>query len=268
MFINGKCVLKLTTSAAVTVDVNVAYLDLGLNREQRPGNVPTLISTATTTDILTAPSNAFVGRQIETISIRNRDASPCDVTVKLFDPTGASSVTAEIYKVTLAAGAHAFYERNSSGWTVTPTATLGVGVLLATTADVANSAADTLADVTGLSFAVTAGQVYRFRAVIPYTSAATTTGSRWTINGPAMTAISYTSRYPLTASTETFGYYTALQQPAAANASSLTTGNVAVVEGFIKPSANGTAAIQFASEVGASAVTALAGATLEYVRTA
>lgn len=264
MFINPKYILKLTTSAAVTVDVVVAYLDVGMNREQRPGSVPTLISTATTTDICSGPSNSFIGRQVETISIRNRDASATDVTVKLFN---GDSTTAEVYKVTLGAGAHLFYERNSAGWTVTPTTTLNAGVLLTTAADVVNSAADTLADVTGLSFAVTSGQVYRFRAVIPYTSAATTTGARFTLNGPAMTHISYTSRYPQTASTETFGYYTALQQPAAANASSLTTGNVAVVEGFFKPSASGTAAIQFASEVGASAITALAGSTLEYLRT-
>ena len=264
MYINGLGVLRLTTSAAVTVDVVVSFFDDGMNRDQRPASKVTLITTATTTDILAGPTNAMIGRRIETVSIRNRDASPCDVTVKLFDGTS----TAEVYKVTLAAGAHLFYEGQSSGWSVTPTATLGVGTLLMTTQDVANSAADTLADITGLSFAVTAGQVYRFRAVIPYTSAATTTGSRWTINGPSMTHISYTSRYTLTASTETFGYYTALQQPAAANASSLTTGNVAVVEGFFKPSASGTAAIQFASEVGASAITALAGATLEYVRVA
>lgn len=264
MFINPKYVLKLTTSAAVTVDVVVAYVDLGVNRDQKPASVPTLISTATTTNICTGPTNSVLGRQVETISIRNRDVASCDVTVKLFD---GDSTTAEVYKVTLGAGAHLFYERNSAGWTVTPTTTLNAGVLLTTAADVVNSAADTLANITGLSFAVTSGQVYRFRAVVPYTAAADTTGSRWTINGPSMTHISYTSRYTLTASTETFGYYTALQQPAAASATSLTTGNVAVVEGFFKPSADGTAAIQFASEVGASAITALAGATLEYVRT-
>ena len=263
MFINPKYVLKLASAAAVDVDVVVAYTDVGVNRDQKPASVATLISTATTTDICTGPTNSVLGRQIETISIRNRDAASTDVTLKLFD---GDSTTAEVYKVTLGAGVHAFYERQS-GWTVTPSTTLGVGVLLTTAADVVNSAADTLANVTGLSFDVTSGQVYRFRAVIPYTSAATTTGSRWTINGPSMTHISYTSRYTLTASTETSGYYTALQQPAAANASSLTTGNVAVVEGFFKPSASGTAAIQFASEVGASAITALAGATLEYVRT-
>ena len=38
------------------------------------------------------------------------------MTVKLFD---GDSTTAEVYKVTLGAGAHLFYERNSAGWTVT-----------------------------------------------------------------------------------------------------------------------------------------------------
>lgn len=265
MFLNGKYVLKLTTSSTATIDVVVSYLDIGVNRDQKPGSVVTLISSATTTDICTAASNAFVGRQIETISIRNRDTASGDVTVKLFN---GDNTTAEVYKVTLAGDAHAFYERNSSGWAVTPATTLNVATALSTVADVVNSAADTLADVTGLSFAVASGSVYKFRAIIPYTSAATTTGSRWTINGPSMTHISYTSRYTLTASAETFGYYTALQQPAAANATSLTTGNVAVVEGYFKPSAAGTAAIQFASEVNASAITALAGATLEYMRVA
>lgn len=138
---------------------------------------------------------------------------------------------------------------------------------LITSADVANSAADTLADVTGLSFYAEAGRTYHFRAVCPYTAAATTTGSRWTVSADATpTAISYTSRYPLTATTETFGYYTAISQPAAANATSLTTGNVAVVEGFIKPSTNGTVVIRFASEVNASAITALAGSRLDYLR--
>jgi hypothetical protein len=38
MFINPNYVLKLTTSAAVNVDVVVGYLDIGMNREQKPGS--------------------------------------------------------------------------------------------------------------------------------------------------------------------------------------------------------------------------------------
>lgn len=136
---------------------------------------------------------------------------------------------------------------------------------LTTTVANSNAVANTLQDVTGLSFAVVAGTRYRFRAVIHYTAAATTTGSRWTVNGPASpTVLSYTSRYTLTATTETFNYASAYQQPTGANASSLTSGNVAVIEGFITPSANGTVAVQFASEISNSAITALAGSYLEW----
>lgn len=133
-------------------------------------------------------------------------------------------------------------------------------------ADVINSnaVANTLQDVTGLSFSVVSGTTYRFYAVIPYNSAATTTGSRWTINAPASTLLSYTSTYCLTATTQTINYASAVSIPAASNASSLSTGNVCIIQGVIRPSANGTFQIRFASEVLNSAITAKAGATLEY----
>lgn len=124
-----------------------------------------------------------------------------------------------------------------------------------------NATANTMADVTGLQFPVTAGKNYGFKFVIPYTAAATTTGSRWSITGPASpTALSARSTYPLTATTETTNYLSSYDLPAAANASSLTAGNVAIIEGHIKPSASGDVKARFASEVSGSAITALAGA--------
>lgn len=126
-------------------------------------------------------------------------------------------------------------------------------------ADVVNSANNTLADVTGLSFAVTAGRRYRFKAFIVYTAAATTTGSRWTVNGPAITSLSYRSEYSLTTTTRTTNDgLGAHQLPAAANATSVAADNIAIVEGVFVPSASGTLAIQNASEVDTSAITAKA----------
>jgi hypothetical protein len=134
------------------------------------------------------------------------------------------------------------------------------------TADVAMpAAANTLGDVTGLSFPVVAGTRYWFKFVIPYTAAATTTGSRWTLNGPAVTALSYRSEYTLTATSRTFNEgLTAYGNPAAASASSLTTGNLAVIEGIVNPSANGSVIARGASEILNSAITARAGATVLY----
>jgi hypothetical protein len=132
-----------------------------------------------------------------------------------------------------------------------------------------NAVANTLQDVTGLSFPVVAGQTIYFRFFIRYTVAAIATGSRWTINGPASpTVLTYNSRYSLTGSTQTLN--TAVQaydSPASANASSsssLAGGNIAEIEGLIVPSVNGSVIARFASELADTAVTARTGSFVEW----
>jgi hypothetical protein len=127
------------------------------------------------------------------------------------------------------------------------------------------AAANTLSNITQLSFTAASNTTYKIRAVIYYTTAATTTGSRWCISGPAITAAMFTSEYTLTATTSTRNpMVQGLNLPAAANATSAAGANMATIEGFIRPSANGTVSIAFASEVVSSAVIAQAGSTLEY----
>jgi hypothetical protein len=124
-----------------------------------------------------------------------------------------------------------------------------------------NTGIDTITDVTGLSFPVVAGQTYRFRALINY-DAAGSTGSRWSINGPAATILSYTSRYSFNATTPVVNYASAYDMPAAGSTGSLPTGNVATIKGIIQPSANGTLQVRFATKANGSAITAKAGSTL------
>ena len=177
------------------------------------------------------------------------------------------STTYERYEVGVGAEGHLLWTP-ATGWTLTTPNTLGVSnVTILGTAVVNDLASAAYADVTGLSFAVTADLTYWFRFVVRYDSAATTTGSGWAISGPASpTYLHGTSTYTLTATSETNNSFTAYDIPAAANATSLTTGNVAVVEGFITPSASGTVILRFRSEVNSSAVTALAGSTVEWKR--
>jgi hypothetical protein len=127
-----------------------------------------------------------------------------------------------------------------------------------------NVVANTLADLSGLSFWMEASKTYEFRVKCSYTAAATTTGSRWTVNGPAApTLITYASEYTLTAITQTVNYQGAYQAPAASNLSSLTTGNIAIIEGVVRNgSTAGLLQAQFASEVSASAITALAAGSI------
>lgn len=122
-----------------------------------------------------------------------------------------------------------------------------------------NSTANTLADVTGLSFPVTSGNRYKFRFVITYTAAAAATGSRWTINGPTTSQLLYRSEYSLASTANTVNEgLNVFGLPTASNGSSLTAGNIAVIEGTLTPSASGTVIARFASEVSSSAITAKA----------
>lgn len=135
-------------------------------------------------------------------------------------------------------------------------------------ADVTNNnpVANTITSVTGLEFFMSAGLRYAFRFVIDYTSVATTTGSRWSVTGPAATRLSYRSSYSLTATTETVNSgLTAYDLPAASNATSASTaGNIAVIEGFVQPSAAGNLSARFASEVANSAIVAKAGSYVQW----
>lgn len=129
-----------------------------------------------------------------------------------------------------------------------------------------NGTANTMQDVTGLSFAVTSGVKYEFEAVVVYTAAAATTGSRWSVNGPAVTTLHYRSRYSLGVQSITSNEgLTSYDQPSVCNAASASTGsNTAVVQGVVQPSSSGTLAVRFASEVSGSAITAKA--SFSYLR--
>jgi len=131
-----------------------------------------------------------------------------------------------------------------------------------------NAIADTLQDVTGLSFPVIGGRRYHFKFVIPFQSAAGTTGSRWTVNGPSAGLLAYRSEYTLTSTTTTTNENVAgYDLPAAANASSNSGNNMAIIEGVLIANANGTMIARFASEVSGSAITAKGGAVCYYTET-
>jgi methylthioribose-1-phosphate isomerase len=129
-----------------------------------------------------------------------------------------------------------------------------------------NGTPNTIADVTGLSFAVAAGS-YWFKATVPFTAAAGTTGSRWSINGPASSLIRFRVVTPTSATAESVTHGVAFDEPAACTTDSPTSG-LAIIEGIVTPSGAGTVAVRFASEVAGSAIVAKAGATLHWQRLA
>lgn len=266
----------VTATAARNVDVHASWVDVS-GSTVTPGRTNTLITGAATTTVVASPA-ASTYRTVKTLTVRNREAvNSQDVTVVHSDGTNVP----ELVKATLSAGDALHYDEHN-GFTVRdlfgrikkrsdtlfPAASPAYTTVVLS-ADVTNNnaSANTIADVTGLSFAVTSGNRYWFRFMIMYTAAATTTGSRWTINGPASpTQLIYKSEYSLSTSSRTINEgVSAYDTPAASSASSAATAaNIAWIEGFITPSANGTVIARFASEVSSSAIVAKAGSVLHW----
>lgn len=270
-------VLRIVTSATANIDVVGTYVT---NSEPATfGAIRQAVASATTTTLADAPGSGLK-RDVISLTIRNRHASAANtVTLQIFD----GSTAWEIVKFTLAAGEQATFD-GLHGWAYlnaqgmpkssqsqgSSSAAIAALNLVVLDADVVNNnaVANSMQDVTGLSFPVVSGETYQFEFFIDYTAAATTTGSRWAINGPAMARQAYQSSYPLTVSSLSFNNVAALDQPAAANASSAnTTGNLAWLAGIITPAADGNVIARFASEIASSAITAKAGSLLKWMRT-
>lgn len=142
-----------------------------------------------------------------------------------------------------------------------PTATNFANTVILSADDVNNNAtANTLEDCGNLAFAVTTGNTYRFKFFVVYTAAANTTGSRWTISGPTATALSYYQQYNLDGVSFQWATRTAYDAGNLSSGSTTTAGqtNIAIVEGTVRPSADGTIQLRFASEISSSAITAKA----------
>lgn len=267
--------LEVVTSSTATLDYRVTASNVTATALTTPVTSTGTISSATTTTILAAPS-ALNWRHVRMITLSNVHASTSqDVTVQI----DRSATDRRHCKATLAAGermevldgaCRVYDTQNREKISLQDAGqvanTLNTVVLTAAVGN-SNAVANTIEDVTGLSFSVNSGESYWWRCTIAYTAAATTTGSRWSMSGPTATNLSYASMYTLTATTETVNYATAYAIPAASNASSLTTGNVAVIEGVVTPSASGTMQVTHASEVAGSLINALAGSMCQWMRT-
>lgn len=121
------------------------------------------------------------------------------------------------------------------------------------------------ANVTGLSFAVTSGTMYRFYIVIAYTAASTSTASLWSLSGPSLTRGVW-----MTANGGAYGSVLQTYAQSTYDSGLIVTGSsgatngACVMEGFVLPSASGTLIVRVASGTSGSAITAKAGSTITY----
>lgn len=270
--------LRVVTSSAANIDVVSLYSTLSSGTTTR-GKSRVAISSATTTTIVAAPG-AGNERVVYNISLKNKHSSlSCTVTLQDYDGT----TSFDRFTLVLGPGEQAISDGmgdwsfftaqgaqklSQSTGILSPTINATQTQVLPSDVVNNNSTANTMQDVTGLSFPVVAGGVYQFEFFIGYTAAATTTGSRWGLNGPSFSRLVVASSVSLTATTNTLGTVVGYNLPAASSASSAaTTGNMAYMTGTITPSVDGTVIARFASEISASAITAKAGSLLKWVRT-
>ena len=226
-------------------------------------------------DLVSAPASG-TQRGIGEVSIINMDTGAGEVTVRY----NANGTTYTLARFTLSSGEKLEYT-SQNGWRSFATSgaikhSINQGnspvssglnrVVLGSDVTNNNATANTIADVTGLSFPVVAGTKYYFKFWINYTTAATGTGSRWAVNGPSLTSLTLKSVYSLAATTQTQNTVTGYDLPASSNATSASTaGNWAILEGIIGCSADGSVIARFASEVSSSAIVAKAGSFVEYI---
>ena len=129
----------------------------------------------------------------------------------------------------------------------------------------------TNAIVTGLSFPVLAGRTYRFKILADVTVGATADGVLINCDGPALTRLNYSTRSPLTTTTEQFTHGNNAWKNAGTSVTPGTTSPATVlcaqhvVEGTVTPSVDGTVAAWAVVEAGPTGTPAVkAGSTVEY----
>jgi hypothetical protein len=267
-------ILELNTSSASNIDVVVSYTD-HTTTGGTLGTQDALITTATNTTILSAPASS-TQRQVKMISINNTSSTTNTVIVK----KDVGGTEYDIIRAILSENERLEYT-DMLGWEVyansggrkasinqgnSPTSSAISASVLASDVVNNNATANSIQDVTGLSFPVIANKTYWFKFQIQYSTAAVATGSRWTINGPTTTRLNYMSEYSLTTTSTTRNtQYTTYNLPSASNGSSATIeSNWAVIEGMITPAEDGNVIARFASEIASSAITALAGSVVYY----
>lgn len=121
--------------------------------------------------------------------------------------------------------------------------------------------------VPAMKFSVNSGKRYWFRFFLVYTADATTTGSKWILEGPSSTSLLSFSVFTSLTTTSQTSALGAVQWEhiTTANATSAaTTGNTTYIEGFAAPDADGEIYVKFGAEVTNGTITLKKGSLIQY----
>jgi len=251
--------VQVITGSAGTVKVHASWVDNAAG-SITPGRTNTAsIATAATTDIVGAPGSS-TQRNVKHISIRNTDASVSNlITVQHTDGTTVE----ELWKGTLLAGESVTFDQvgvwtlyDVNGSAKPSTAKLDVW-LTVTGSDYVN-ATTSFTDITGLTTPLKSGRKYAFEAHLYSINDASTTGSQFGVNiGAAPTVLVVadiaTVTPSATAAAVSAGSATARDTAASVDTTGATSIRLAIISGYIQPSADGTFAMRGKSEVAVAA---------------
>ena len=276
IILNNTDNLQITLSSSVTtsqLECFASYRDTTSNTIT-PGRSFTNTNDTTTVNLVTSPS-VLTQKIVDYISVYNSDTTSANVIIQL----NVSGTPYILIKSTLLPNEKLEYQEGNGFRSLNVDGALKLtnvmgynnilgisSVVLSTDVINNNAIANTIADITGLSFSVTSSKTYWFKFTIPFTTPVATTGCRFSINGPATSALYYYSYIPTGTGTiaANLGLST-YDAPATATASSPNSFNgVAIIEGIVTFSSSGTLIGRLASEVANSAVTAKAGAIVQY----
>lgn len=271
--------IQVTLAGSITtnqLDCFASYRDT-TTTSITPGRNGIVTNNTSAVDLVGSPSLS-TQRVVEYISVYNNDTTVSTVTISFYD----NGTSYELIKTILQYGEKLEYQSGIGFKTVDRFGSLKNDAKYETmnlqsnfssttiTSDVVNNnvTANTIADITGLSFSVTANNIYYFKFSIIYTSAATSTGARFSINGPSITQLYYWIQFPAATTSQSISMgnttYDSGGLGLTSPAASPSIGMVANIEGVLIPSADGTVIGRFASEISNSAITAKIGSTVYY----
>lgn len=260
--------LQLVTSSTANIDVHASYMDATqanppVVQGDSSGRQHTAITTATTTDIVAAPA-ASETRNVKMLAVRNKHASSTNDVTVVFDQNGTDF---ELFKATLQPGETLEFVEGIGFFVVA--ATRKAFYNRRVTGDVVN-ATTSFADVTGLTCPVESGKHYNFQAHLYHKANATTSGAFWAVNGPTVTAMrlsgldTVTGNVAAAAVAAPSADITARDTNLIVETTSSTTPVLMILSGWMNPSAAGTFAVRFASEVAvANGITVMTGSWLQ-----
>lgn len=230
-------------------------------------------NSTTPVTLLSAPS-ASEQKIVDYLSVYNADTVNAVVTVYI----NSSSTTYKLLETTLGAGEKLEFQEGTGFRCLTSDGSLKVGdnqgiqsvsntinsVVLSSNVAVTTIA---YANVTGLQFAMTAGETYWFKFVLAVTSSGAANWYRYAVNSAATASyLSYLRIFPNGASATVIYTSKDYDSAEAATGTSVPAGMIATMEGVITASTSGNLIARVGSETAGQTITTRAGSLVYYQR--